>query len=81
MADIHLSTGESFEHIHSAPSVTELGEGAVELQLPGSRVLLATGQPTHIPAGTRHALKNVGSKLAIVRCGTCAPPDGSSSYG
>ena len=27
MADIHLSTGESFEHIHSAPSVTELVEG------------------------------------------------------
>ena len=63
-----LSAGEIFQHAHGDPSITMLVEGAVQLEVPGSRTALIEGDATSVDANVPHVLINVGQGLAIVKC-------------
>ena len=68
MAKIILEPGEQFEHYHAGPSVTELLEGSVRLDMRDQIQTLKTGEKIDVPAAAAHTLVNTGATPAAVFC-------------
>ncbi len=74
MAKIILDPGEVFEHYHTGTSTTTLLDGDAELTIGDRKVALVRGVVTSVPAGTPHAIHNIGSTVVLIDCGVHAPP-------
>jgi quercetin dioxygenase-like cupin family protein len=75
MSEISLDPGETFEHIHSAPSTTTLVEGEVTLELGDVATVLRINEPVAIEAGVSHRLVNTSPGRATVRCYYAPAPE------
>ena len=66
-------------HLHAVEEVLEVMQGEAEVTLRGESLILCTNQSIVIPAGARHAFRNIGSGILKVRA-TLASPIFEASY-